>query len=68
MLPVLLMGNTSINKLVMAANKIKFSFLFPRKNLKFLKIKITNNNPSIDAIKKFPVKKGSIYLKMVNLF
>ena len=29
----------------------KFSLLFSRKDLKFLKIKITNNNPITDIIK-----------------
>ena len=48
---VLLKGNVSEIILIVIANKIKFSILFSRKKLEFLKIKITNNNPIIDVIK-----------------
>ena len=50
-LPVLLIGKTSKIKLIVAANKIKFSILFPLKNFKFFKIKTINNDAIINVIK-----------------
>tara|TARA_B100001167_G_C16649386_1_gene247870 strand:+ start:499 stop:699 length:201 start_codon:yes stop_codon:yes gene_type:complete len=52
-LPELLNGNRSKIKLITAANKIKSPKFLPLRNLKFLKIKTTNNNASID-VKKSP--------------
>ena len=50
-LPVLLIGKTAKNKLIVAANKIKFSILFSLKSFKFFKIKTTNNNAIINVTK-----------------
>lgn len=51
-LPVFLKGNTSIIKLIIEADKIKFSILLPLINLKFLKIKIKNINANVPAHNK----------------
>ena len=50
-LPVLLMGNTSKNKLIVEANNKKLSAVLPFNNLKFLKIKIINKPATISVIK-----------------
>ena len=52
MLPVDWNGKNFKIKLIVAANKIKFSMLFPLKNLKFFKIKITSNNAIVNVIKR----------------
>ena len=53
-LPVLLMGNTSKNKLIVEANNKKLSAVLPFNNLKFLKIKIINK-PAIISVIKNPI-------------
>ena len=50
-LPVLLMGNTSKNKLIVEANNKKLSVVLPFNSLKFLKIKIMNKDAIISVIK-----------------
>ena len=51
MLPVVLIGNISKNKLIQHARMKKFSILPPFKNLKFLKTKVRNKKAIIDIIK-----------------
>ena len=50
-LPVLLMGNTSKNKLIVEANNKKLSVVLPFNSLKFLKMKIMNKDAIISVIK-----------------